>query len=267
MLWHHAGVHPGDPAISRATVNLKLISCEILYREICACVARSPHRVDVEFLPKGLHDLGGTRMRQHIQAAIDRVEASQYDAILLGYGLCGNGLAGIQARAVPLVVARAHDCITLFFGDRERYLAYFEQNPGTYFKTTGWVERGKDLNQLGQRAIYSQHGFGMSYEELVARYGEDNARYLYETLGNYSKNYSKLVFIEMGLEPDDRFEQAVRQEARQRGFEFEKVRGSLRLFEKLVNGDWDPAEFLIARPGQRIVPRYDDNVIDVEDVP
>jgi len=39
-------------------VRLKLISCEIFYREMCAAVARSPHLVDIEFLPKGLHDIG-----------------------------------------------------------------------------------------------------------------------------------------------------------------------------------------------------------------
>ena len=33
-------------------MRLKLISCEIFHREMCAVVARSPHRVDIEFLPK-----------------------------------------------------------------------------------------------------------------------------------------------------------------------------------------------------------------------
>ena len=39
-------------------MQLKLIACEIFYREMCAAVARSPNQVDVEFLPKGLHDIG-----------------------------------------------------------------------------------------------------------------------------------------------------------------------------------------------------------------
>ena len=37
-------------------MRLKLISCEIFYREVCAAVARSVNQVDVEFLPKGLGD-------------------------------------------------------------------------------------------------------------------------------------------------------------------------------------------------------------------
>jgi len=245
-------------------VNLKLIACEILYREICFTVARALHRVDVEFLPKGLHDLGAQRMRSDIQAAIDRVPADHYEAILIGYGLCGNGLAGVQARSLPLVIPRVHDCIGLFFGDRRRYWEYFQDHPGTYFKTTGWIERGTGLDQLGERAVLSRHGFGVSRQELARRYGEDNAAYLAEVLSSYSRNYTRLAFIEMGVEPDDRFERTVAEEARERGLSFEKIHGSLRLFVKLVNGEWDPDEFLVVPPGHRIVARYDEAILDVE---
>jgi len=58
-------------------VRLKLISCEVLYRELCAAVARSPHQVDIEFLPKGLHDLGGESMRARLQEAADGVDAGR----------------------------------------------------------------------------------------------------------------------------------------------------------------------------------------------
>ena len=36
--------------------------------------------------------------------------------ILLGYGLCGNGLDGLSARHTRLVLPRAHDCIGLLMG-------------------------------------------------------------------------------------------------------------------------------------------------------
>src|SRR6056297_1852829 len=102
-------------------MTFKLISCEIFYREMCAAVARSPHRIDIEFLPKGLHDLPPGEMPARVQAAIDAVPAEEYDAILLGFALCNNGLAGITARECPLILPRAHDCITLFLGSRTRY--------------------------------------------------------------------------------------------------------------------------------------------------
>lgn len=243
-------------------MRLKLLSCEILYREMCAAVARSPHQVDVEFLPKGLHDIGGAGMCARLQAAVDKVDASLYEAVLLGYALCGNGVAGLTARTIPLVLPRGHDCITLFLGSRRRYEEYFQNNPGVYFKTTGWIERGQNLEQLGMTR--EKTGVGMSYEELVARYGEDNAQYLWEQLGGYTKNYRKLTYIEMGIEPDGRFELQTREEAAARNMEFEKVRGDMRLIEKLVSGDWDPEEFLIVPPGHRIVARYDEAIVGIE---
>src|SRR5271169_4196374 len=117
-------------------MRLKLISCEVFTRELCDTAARSVHQVDLAFLPKGLHDIGCAGMLSRLQAAVDAVEAPQYDAILLGYGLCNNGIAGLTARTLPIVVPRAHDCMTLFFGSRDRYEDYFRKNPGTYFLTT-----------------------------------------------------------------------------------------------------------------------------------
>ena len=110
-------------------MRLKLISCEVLFREMCDACAHSPHQVDLEFLPKGLHDLGGKPMAAKIQEAVDRTPEGVYEAILLGYGLCGNGLDGLTARHTRLVLPRAHDCIALLMGSRERYQAYFERQP------------------------------------------------------------------------------------------------------------------------------------------
>lgn len=242
-------------------MRLKLISCEIFYREICAAVARSPNQVDVEFLSKGLHDIGADGMRSQLQAALDRTEPSKYEAALFCYGLCGNGLAGLTARSVRVVTPRAHDCITLFLGSKERYLDYFENHPGVYFRTTGWIERGERLQPF---SVQNRIGLNYTYEDLLARYGEENARYLSEQLGDCRRNYQQLTFIEMGVEPDDRFERQAREEAARRGWKFEKVRGDLSLIERLVDGQWDEKDFLVVPPGWRIVARYDEGIIGTE---
>ena len=98
--------------------------------------------------PRACTTSGGKPMAAKIQEAVDRTPEGVYDAILLGYGLCGNGLDGLTARHTRLVLPRAHDCIALLMGSRERYRAYFEANPGTYYRSTGWLERGKGLQQL-----------------------------------------------------------------------------------------------------------------------
>lgn len=243
-------------------MRYQLISCEVLLREMCDAVARSPHQVDVAFLSKGLHDLGGKAMRRGIQERIDAVKRADHDAILLGYALCGNGLHGLVARDIPLVIPRAHDCIALLMGSRARYAEFFEQNPGTYYRSTGWLERGKSLHQLAMGADVA----GTTLDELIETYGDDNGRYLYEEFTRYRAHYRQLVYIETGLEPDGRFEDEARREAGEKGWEFAKMRGSLSLFRMLVNGDWPESDFLVVPPGHRIAASYDDGIVRAERV-
>lgn len=248
-------------------MRLKLISCEVFCREMCTVAARSSNEVDLEFLPKGLHEIGCVEMLKRIQAALDSVDESRYDAILFGYGLCNNGLAGLKARLIPLVLPRAHDCITLFLGSKERYLEYFYSHPGVYFKTTGWIERGKDPGKLNQLSIETKNGMESSYKELVEKYGEDNAQFLYEQLGNHTKNYGQFAFIEMGVEPDRRFEEKTHKEATRRGWKFEKVKGDLSMIQRLVDGPWDDREFLMVPPGYRVAVQYNEGIITAERIP
>jgi len=228
-------------------------------RELADAIAHSPHTIDVEFLTKGLHDLGGAHMREALQALVDDADPARHDAVLLGYALCGNGLHGLEARRVPLVAPRAHDCIALLMGSRQRYAAYFNAHPGVFFRSTGWLERGRDIEQLTRAA-----GTDFTLADLIAKYGEDNGRFLYDEFTRYQRQYQQLTFIETGLECDGRFEQQARAEAAEKNWTFDTIRGDLTLFRKLVEGAWDPADFLVVAPGGRIVASYDDDIIKTE---
>lgn len=235
-------------------MRLKLIGCEVLCRELCYVASRSRNLVDVEFLPKGLHDMGSRGMLRRLQEALDGVDASRYDAVVLGYALCGNGLAGLTARSMPFAVARAHDCITLFLGSRERYLDYFHSHPGVYFQTTGWIERGAGLATLDPQIF-------LGYDEMVAKYGEENARYLQREL---TKHYRQFTFIEMGVEPDGGYEERTRKEASRRGWQFEKLQGDLGLLQRLVDGEWNERDFVVVPPGWRLAVRHDSSILGAE---
>ena len=233
-----------------------LIACEVLAREVYLCAAHSPHIVDVQLLEKGLHDTP-ERLRQELQARIDSAD-ERYDAVLLGYGLCSNSTADLVARKVPLVLPRAHDCITLYLGSRERYEKEFFAHPGTYYYTTDYVERS-DGASVALGAVSDERRRKV-YEEYVEKYGKDNADYLMEVLGAWARNYSRAAFIEMGVGPSDGAERRAQQEAKRRGWSFEKLMGDLILIRKLVNGQWDE-DFLVVKPGERVQVTYDVQIV------
>jgi hypothetical protein len=239
-----------------------LLGCEVILRELSDAVVRSPHLIDVKFLTKGLHDLGAKTMRATIQELIDEVQPGKYDAVILGYGLCGNGLAGLVARSAPLVLTRAHDCIAMLMGDRRAFEAYYADHPGVYYRSVGWVERGADLEPLAR----DRTGLGSTLEELIAKYGEDNGTFLYEQLTSYHQSYSQLTFIETGLEPDGSAKALAQVEAMRKGWSFETYPGNLSLFHRLMAGDWDDDAFLVVPPGHRITPVHDGRVVVAEKV-
>jgi hypothetical protein len=238
-------------------MRLKLISCEVLYREMCAAVSQSVHQVDVDFLSHDIHDCASI-MRANLQEMLDAVDPARYDGILLGYGLCGNGIAGLEVRRLPLVIPRAHDCITMFLGSKERYAEYSQEHCGVYFRTTGWIERSQTAPHAKQLPD--------DFARLVAKYGKENAEFLRQQNENYKLKYTQFTFIEMGLEPNDSFERQTLQDAVRRGWQFEKVRGDMRLIRKLVNGEWDERDFLVVEPGHRVIAREDDGILGAEPI-
>lgn len=243
-------------------MRFKIIACEILFREFSYLAAQSPHRVDVEFLPRGLHDLKGEEISVRLQERIDAAESEGvYDAILLGYALCNNAIIGLHAARTTMVVPRANDCIALFFGSHERFMEYFNAHPGTYYKTGGWIERGSDLSQFAPDSFQQMAGLGDPPEVWDAKYGKENADFLREQFANMERHYSQLTFIRMGLGPEQRFETLVRDEARQKGWQFDAQEGDLTLLRDMLYGNWDDDRFLIVPPGRSIRNTYDATVI------
>ena len=243
-------------------MRLKLIACEVLARQAYYAAALSPHVVDIELIDKGLHNEPET-LRAHLQARLDAVPPERYDAILLGYGLCSNSIAGLVSRQAPLVVPRAHDCISLFLGSAERYAEEFRETPGTYWYVADYIERGDSGSgqavALGSMA--DEGALQATYEEYVRKYGKDNADYLMEVMGAWQKHYSRAAYIENADMPLPDYRDHVREIAARRAWRFEELEGRLLLVRDLVEGRWDPDRFLLAPPGHAIVPTNDARIL------
>jgi hypothetical protein len=255
------------PGRHGAPLRLLAVTCEVLARSVYLCAARSPHVVDVRLNRRGLHD-DPPDLRAILQRQVDEA-GPPYDAVVLAYGLCGGATAGLRAGPVPLVVPRAHDCITLFLGSRERYATEFTTHPGTYWYVQDYLERTDDASAFAGVGALSDAAARATYEEYVERYGEDNAAYLMETLGAWRSHYDRAAFVDMGVADAATVrstEDRARADAERRGWAFERLAGELLLVRKLIDGDWDEADMLVVQPGERLAMSYDERVIRAEPV-
>ncbi len=146
------------------------LACKVFEGMVCGA-----EPVNNIYLDYGLHSLP-KQLRRTLQERIDAMP--QPSVIVLGYGLCGNGLNQIQAGHHTLIVPKADDCVAMFMGSRARYLEQFHSNPGTYYLTKGWLEVGSD--PLSE------------YESLTKKYGEETASWVME---QQFQHYKKLILV------------------------------------------------------------------------
>lgn len=99
----------------------------------------------IRVLELGLH-IWPKKLRAALLEAVDEI-SPHVDALLLGYGLCGNALEKpeelLSDVGVPVFIPTdgAHpvdDCVGLLIGGRERYYAELCNVAGTFFITPGW---------------------------------------------------------------------------------------------------------------------------------
>ena len=238
-------------------MQLKLIACDVFMREVCLLIAKSPHIFDVEFTEKNSHNQSD-RLKALIQDKVDKCSENTdkaYDAILLGYGLCGNSTIGITARQTPVVIPRAHDCCTLFLGSKERFKEHFKDNPSQPFSSPGYMERSDSLFHDGIHAGDMEDD--PVFLKYVEKYGEENARYIYDTMYGHRSQSGKLIYIEIPETRNPDYAELCRKKAQESDMTFVPIEGSMDLLAGLINGNWNPQDYLILQPGQRSTGVYD----------
>ena len=238
------------------------IFCEVLFREFCLAAAESEAVIDFIQLPQGLHSIPA-ELRRRVQTEIDTLEGgpehidapndeavptTHYDAILLGYALCSNGVVGLTSQRTPLVVPRGHDCITLLLGSKEVYRDYFDSHHGIYWYSAGWIERTLTPGRERRDRTLAH------YVEL---YGEDNAEYLMDMEQNWFKEYEWATYINWGLSTTERDRAFTRECAAYLGWNYDEIPGDRSLIYDLFRGGWDDERFLVTPPGACIEPSHD----------
>ena len=98
-------------------MRIAMIGCMVMNREISLLTAKSENIIRVWWLRQGLHDTPDV-LRAQLQKTIDEIEqenqalreSQRFQAIVLAYGLCSNGVIGLRSRSLPIIVPRIACC-------------------------------------------------------------------------------------------------------------------------------------------------------------
>lgn len=243
--------------------RLKIIACQVFHREISFLLSQVENFCEVEFMSFGLHNTP-QKLRESLQEKINQVgkqvfcypEAGikysyDYDGIVLGYGLCSNGTVGLFSPSYPLVIPRAHDCISILLGSKERYREYLENHRGVYWYSSGWIEHSLQPGKERQELIY---------ETYVQKYGPENAEYLMQLENSWQKEYSWATYIKWGFPVDHIYQDFTRECAQFLGWNYESVDGNPKLLWDLLSGNWDTERFTILLPGETLQASGDEEI-------
>lgn len=210
-----------------------VIACGVMELELNALLPETPPGLDLElrFLDQQLHRTPD-QMPGVIQKEIHAVAAEAHE-IVLGYGLCSNGIVGVYAPHQNLYVPRVHDCVALLLGSREAYQKAFRERAGTYYITPGWVKEEKDP-------------LGILENEYIPRMGREDAVWgLHEEL----KHYSHIALIDTQAVDMGYLRERARANADFLGKHYTETRGSKAYFRKILFGPYSEPDFLCLPPG------------------
>ncbi len=237
-------------------MKIALISCMIFSRHISFLTMHSKNVVHTFFIEQGLHDTP-KKMQEHLQATIDKIENIQketpiaqpkFDAIVLGYGLCSNGIVGLKSETLPLIAPRCDDCIALFTGSQARYLDIFNSRKGIYWFNKSWVELG---------ALPTQEKYDLKYQIYCEKYDEDTADYLMEVEENWKDKYESICFIKSSIFADENEQEMTKQVAKKYSWDFFSAQENIEFLRDLIEGNWaDETRFLVCPVGKRIVEDF-----------
>jgi hypothetical protein len=208
-----------------------VVACRVMEPELNRVRQEGGAGTEILYLDQSLHRTPA-KLLERLQEMIDQA-AGRAAQIVLGYGLCSNGVDGITARRQGLVMPRCHDCIALFLGSPERYDSVFRERPGTYYLTPGWIAEKKD--PLG------------ILEENEARFGRETALWVLE---EEFKHYTHICLIDTGVGEMAPLRDRARRNAEFLKKRYEEIPGSLDYFRQILQGPHGGDKFLRIGPGE-----------------
>jgi hypothetical protein len=149
---------------------------------------------------------------------VNRIE--EPSLVVLGYGLCGNGLKGLRAGVHTLLVPRVDDCIAILLGSYRAYMREFQSVPGTYYLSKGWLESGSHPLK--------------EYNEYVPKYGEKEAMWIMDQQYQHYERVALVAHTQADLDAYRAQAQEVAQFCERWDMRYEEILGSDRFVRQLA---------------------------------
>jgi hypothetical protein len=210
-----------------------IIACGSIKPELQKLV-QEQDAITLRFLPQNLHR-NPDKMTGLIQKVVDKAGEESQD-IVLGYGLCSNGIVGVKAPSQGLYIPRVHDCISFYLGSRERYKQVFSKYPGTYHLTKSWIDNQKDP-------------MGLVENEYTERVGRELAE---ETMNTEIRNYKYISYVETMAADNEKYRDRAKKNAHFFNKKYIEFSGSENYFRKIVYGPYSEPDFVYVKPGQKV---------------
>ncbi|TVR48646.1 MAG: DUF1638 domain-containing protein [Puniceicoccaceae bacterium] len=253
---------PGDTGAQggagRREPRIALLACDVFRSEVELHGAGVDGVATTRFFEMGLHDQPD-RLRAELQAAIDAFDdRDDIEAVALLYGLCGLGTVGLRSGRHPLVIPRAHDCITVFLGSKERYAEHQRACAGCYYYTPGW---NRNRRVPGPEKLEGMRA------ELAERFDPEDVDYLLEAERENWELHHTASYVDLGTADGAEAEAYAQDCAAWLGWRFERLQGDPDLLRDLLRGRWDEARFQIVPPGRSLAHAPDARIMRLGEGP
>lgn len=250
--------HSLPPSAAGPPPRLALLACQVFEAEIAMLTQGAEHIAELRFFDIGLHDQPD-QLRGVLQDNLAAVDArTDITAVVLAYGLCGRGTAGLRAGRHPLVLPRAHDCITLFMGSKEAYAEHQRRCPSCYYYTPGWNRA---------RRVPGPDMFAAMRTELSARFDPEDVDFLIESQREQLALHDTASYLALATPDASREAEYARTCAGWLGWRFEHLPGDPALLRDLLWGRWDAGRYQIIPPGMQLGHAADESILRADAVP
>jgi hypothetical protein len=207
-----------------------IIACKTLEDEVVQVIEKTGTDFPVYWIESGLHNYP-ERLKEKLQQEINGL--TEYNYIILFFGLCGNALLGLSSTHSTLIVPQVDDCISLFLGGNA-VRREIEESFRAYYLTKGWLRY--------------ENNIWKEYQRSLEKYGPERTRSIFTIM---FKHYSHLLVIDTGAYDAKEFIKEAEDISTELGLQLAVVPADLSIMVAALQNRWDQG-FALIKPQEAV---------------